>query len=60
MKQDLLQTALKLLCPLKAAINLRRSMGVKFAVSALYVDTFRVIVTENPPTYKGHSGKKVK
>lgn len=58
MKQDLLQTALKLLCPLKAAINLRRSMGLKFAVSALYVDTFRVIVTKKPPHTKVTLAKK--
>lgn len=58
MKQDLLQTALKLLCPLKAAINLRRSMGLKFAVSALYVDTFRVIVTKKTAHTKVTLAKK--
>lgn len=58
MKQDLLQTALKLLCPLKAAINLRKSMELKFAVSALYVDTFRVIVTKKTPHTKVTLAKK--
>lgn len=53
------ETALKLPCPLKATINPKWSMGFKFAVSALYIDTFfQGNCDKKFTTYNVISGKK--